>query len=44
MKCQKIIRGQGNISICSCDPEIIDYLELIFGSIEAGNNNPDLIN
>ena len=54
MKFQKVIRqslrpdgeikGQG-FNSCSCDPkQLMDNLELICGSIEAGNNNQELIN
>ena len=45
MKFKNVIRGKGLNSICPCNPgELMDDLELICGSLEAGNNNQQLKN
>lgn len=45
MKFNKIIRGNGYNAYCSCNPEdLVKHLEMICGSIEAGNNNQELKN
>ncbi|XP_053404819.1 uncharacterized protein LOC128558705 isoform X2 [Mercenaria mercenaria] len=44
MKFKKVIRGQG-YDVCPCNPEeLVNDLELICGSIDAGNNNEELKN